>query len=410
MKSQMLIIFIAIVFVGCNTKKQPEGQTLDPVVEQKLPEGSIPIHFNGHIYFKGTIDSLQGNYLFDTGADNLYLDQVYYDENAWGFADVSQAMIGGAGTQMESVPLIKDEISFSIDSSGSFSTSWVAVLKLKEILGDYIDGLLGWEIFKGSILEIDYDDEYVRVYHSLDSLNLTAYAKIPMTNEQNRFYLPLDVQINPTMRIKGDFLLDLGSGGSIGFTSTAASRYGMNGMSNPKALCYTKYGGIGGDGAYYSFIADSMYIGGCPLGNILVTYSLNKKGALSSQRHNGLLGNDVLKNFDILIDFINEDLYLKPNTFYGADLDDIPTLGFGYVNRSRTLKAWVVSSMYKDSNAEKSGLRIDDHIIQVNGKSILDITYGEESQIFEDQETVDLVVIRDGVETLHISFEKKRVF
>ena len=42
-------------------------------------------------------------------------------------------------------------------------------------------------------------------------------------------------------------------------------------------------------------------------------YNVDKSGALASDKHYGLLGNKIYERFDVLIDFLNNDMYLKPN-------------------------------------------------------------------------------------------------
>lgn len=411
MKIQTLFLLLfALSFFSCNTKTQEKDQAKLMVLETVVAEEIIPVHIFGHIYIEGMVDSIKGNYLFDTGAHNLYFDQVFYDESGIKFSEVSKGIIGGAGTGKESVPLIMDKVSVDIDPFGTYTTSMVPVLKLKEILGDFVDGILGLDLFYESILEINYEDKYMKTYNSIDSIDLSGYKKIPISIEKRRLYIPLEVQVNDELRVKGEFLLDLGAGGSISFTSPTANKYQMEKMKNPKARYYTKYGGVGGEGESYSFQGNGVDIAGFSLDTVAMGFSLNKEGALSSERHSGLVGNKVFKNFHLVLDFINRNLYLKPNSSFGTDLGKESSLGFSFTNRSKTLQAWMVTGMYVDSNAEKSGLKIDDHITHVNGKTVLDVPFGEENKLFEGKESVELVVVRNENETLTIRFDKKDVY
>jgi len=68
------------------------------------------------------------------------------------------------------------------------------------------------------------------------------------------------------------------------------------------------------------------------------------------------------------------------------------------------MDAWIVTGLYRNCNAEKAGLKIDDKIIAVNGTSVKQITYESQKGFWDDLTSVNLAVKR-GVEQMEIKFK-----
>ncbi len=231
MKHKLTTIFLAgiLVFGSCKDKN-----------EIQIPYGAFPIVYKGHLYIKGLADSVKGNFVFDTGAYNLYYDSTYYADNGFKYENTFNAMLPGAGSTPQKVIVVKDTVEFRFGEY-LYKTSIVPVLQLKPILGDFADGILGMEYFYNSILEINYEKEYMKIHSSIDSINLEGFTKIKMNKTNNKLFLPLDVIINDTINIAGEYQIDFGSGGAVSLTSSASEMYKLRDNIVNKAAYYTKY-------------------------------------------------------------------------------------------------------------------------------------------------------------------------
>jgi len=394
MKNRVTILITASLFLLASCSSNTE--------EYQLPENAFPIIYRSHLYIKGEVDSIIGNYVFDTGASGLYFDTTFYSSNYFKYSNVLDAKVPGAGTTLQDIIVIRDTVDF-LFGSDYYQTAFVPVLNLKPILGDYIDGILGLEYFLESVLEINYEHEYMRRLQSIDSLDLSDYTRIKIKNEENRLYIPLSVQINDSITIAGNYQLDFGAGGNITFTSSAANTYNLHNNIDKKTPYYTKYGGVGGESSMYSFRAASVQIGDFAFDDVTMNFSSDKSGALASNKHLGLLGNGIYDRFHVFIDFKNNDFYLKPNSKYNEPFE-FSRLGFSYVDRNQTMDAWIVTGLYSGSNAEKQGLKIDDKIISVNGISIHDISYESQKEFFKELSNIVLTLTRNK-ELINISFD-----
>lgn len=387
-----ILLVLVIAATSCTNKKQAIP----------LPDNAFPIVYHGHLYVKGDADSIQGNFVFDTGASNFYYDSTYFAGNEYFYTDYFSALLPGAGATPQKVEVIKDTVTFEFGEH-LYRTNIVPILQLKPILGDFADGILGMEYFYGSVLEINYEREYMCLYRSLDSIDTLGYDKIKLSKKGNRLFIPLQVNINDSLSIAGEYQVDFGCGGSVVLTSATTRKYNLSENIKNKTAYFTKYGGVGGESSSYDFRTESVQIGDFEFANVCMDFSIDKSGALSSNKHLGLLGNGIYERFNVFIDFINNDMYLKPNGKYEEPFE-FSKLSFSYVDRNKTMDAWIVTGLYRNCNAEKAGLKIDDKIIAVNGTSVKQITYESQKGFWDDLTSVNLAVKR-GVEQMEIKFK-----
>ncbi len=378
-------LVILLVMVSCSNYEQKE----------QIPEDAFPIVYHSHLYVKGLADGHHGNFVFDTGASNFYYDSTYFSGNDYPYTNFFSAKLPGAGSTPQSVEVISDTVSFKFGNN-LYQTKIVPILKLKPILGDFADGILGMEYFYNSVLEINYEHEYMRRFQSIDSVDVSDYSKIKLIKEGNRLFIPLKTRINDSIIIDGNYQLDFGSGGAVSLTSSTASKYNLVDNIEHKTPYYTKYGGVGGESSSYSFRAASISVGGFIFKDVVMDFSSDKSGAMASNQHFGLLGNKIYERFNVFIDFTNNDIYLKPNSKF-EDVFEFSKLGFSYVDRNQTMNAWIVTGFYRGSNAEKAGLKIDDRIIAVNGIDIQQIPYESQKEFFKELSKVSLTINRNDL-------------
>ncbi len=387
----ILLLIGILSFVSCKQKK-----------ENEIPKEAFRITYKGHLYIKGEADSIKGNYVFDTGASNLYYDSTYYAKNGFKYENTFTAYLPGVGITPQKVEVIKDTVEFRFGEN-LYKTSMIPILRLKPILGDIADGILGMEYFYNSILEINYEKEYMKTHSNIDSVELKGWSKIKLTKRNNRLYIPLEVVIKDTINVRGDYLLDFGSGRTVSFTSSTSEKYKFKNNIENKVAYFTKYGGVGGESSRYDFFASKLKIGEFVFENVVMDFSVDTVGVMASNKHLGLLGNEIYERFFVYIDFINNDLYLKPNSKYHK-LFESSRLGFSYIDRSQTLKSWIVTGLYSSSSAEEKGLLIDDKIISINGVSVENINYESQESFFKSIDIVKLKVERNN-RLIEVNFE-----
>ncbi len=393
-----LFITVLLLMGGCAGGENKNAES-EPIIS-KIPENAIPIKYHdGRIYFTCITDGVEGLYLFDTGADGLIFDSTFYSERPFDHKKIVQTMLPGVGTGgFQQTRAVYDTVNIDF-SNLNLKTNIVPIVDLKIIAGDKIDGVIGASFFINSVLVINFEKEYIQVLDCISGVDISGFSKIPMKVEQNRTNIPISVEIDDEVRITGDIVLDTGSPGTINLTSDMASRHNLELIVKDKTKLYRKYGGISGESSGYVFYSNSFQISDLGLQDVIIEYSLDKSGSLANRKGDeiGLLGTGILDKYDVIIDFSNSNLYLKQNSNI-KPIFEMSKLGFTFVDRRETLGGLIVTGFYAGSNAEASGLKIDDRIITINHKDVAKIDIENYNDFIGDNQAVALGIVRDQAE------------
>lgn len=375
---------------------------------QAKAQDKIPFDYYGHLYLKGSLNGAPSYFVFDTGAHNLYIDSCYYAESGLKFTNLGNASLPGAGTKNQQVKVVRDKLSYAFPGN-VYEPTYGVIFSLRPILGDYADGIIGKDYFDRHCLEIDYEEGCMKKYSSISEADLTGFKKLQGKNIRGKLHFPLTVKVSDDITITDYFMLDLGSGGTLNINSPVAVKHNFENKISRKVRAYTTQGGVGGNSQSYAFVIPEVDVAGYTFKDVDVSYSLDKAGALSSDKYAGLLGNGILERFTIIIDFTKHCLYLKPNKSFG-DPFDFSSLGFFFANRFKDAGGyWMVNGFYEGLPAEKSGIKTGDKIREVNNVEVKNISSIEKAKEILKSDTLNLKIERpDG--PLHLTVVRQNLF
>ncbi|OFX37045.1 MAG: hypothetical protein A2X08_12050 [Bacteroidetes bacterium GWA2_32_17] len=394
MRQILLLSIITITLFACENAPKKVITNDNQVKNFIYPKNATPIVYIGYIFIQGKADNVKGNFLLDLGTDNLHFDSLFFSENIFDYKNIKNIKLWGIGNSFQRATLIKDTVNFQFNKN-NYKTSNVLINNLKPIGGDFVDGLIGIDYFKQGVLEINYHNKYIIIYQSIDSVDVSDYKLVSIKKIENYFCMQMEVKINDSVTIKGNFIIDTGMPFSA-LTNYVAQKNNLDKKVERKVRYYTKYGGIGGESSGFDFIADSLQISNFHLKNVNLSFSVDKSGILAGGEYLGIIGNNILERFDIIIDFKKSNLYLKPNeNFYKPFISN--RLGFFYIDRGKTMGGWIVTGLSEKSEAEKKGLKIDDKIISVNGIPIEKIPFETQEDYFKKIDKVKLLVKSAGI-------------
>lgn len=349
---------------------------------------SIDIEYNGHIYVKTILNnSVIGSFVYDTGAPEMIIDNSFKNSNNLVFKKEEYTKMNGIGNETKTVKVIYDTISYNIGDRMNLSSK-TFLLDLKSILGQKVDGILGFKSFENRIHKIDYVNKKI-----LFSKNHKNHEVVKMYFEDDKIFLPINYTIE-NKEYKGKFLLDLGSSVTILNSS--------NKISTDFGSEFEAIGGVGGKTKGRTIFIDEFKLGNLSVYSYPIDVSNDEKGALSSFKYDGILGNDILDDFDIIIDLKGKNFYLKPNVknnkhkkyFYKS---------FSFIDRTNVDHSWLVSYIFINTDAYRKGLRLNDKIIAIDGVSVEKLNTLEFYKSLKIDQELELTIIRDG-DSFNINF------
>jgi len=170
-----------------------------------------------------------------------------------------------------------------------------------------MDGRFGWNLFEGRQVEIDYDRHLLIIHSRLPSA-LKGYVRSKMEFARSFPYIKGTFEI-ANKKYTGNFSMDTGSDQAIILDSIWVSKQNF-----PKDLKLIRSSVLRDPrGVKYEtriVLSPLFKLNGFGLANI-PTLLLPGKNPAGFELN--FLGNDLLKRFNMILDFENDYVYLKPN-------------------------------------------------------------------------------------------------
>jgi hypothetical protein len=313
-------------------------------------------------------------------------------------------------------------------------------------LGVLVHGIIGYDLFKDFVVEINYNSKYIRL-HKPDSFKPKSSKKwknIPIDINRKKPFIKAKVAINEK-EIPLQLLIDTGSSDALWLFENSDE-----GLIPDKDLYFIDYLGRGLSGSVYGKRSKvkKFQLGNFNLldANVAFPDSASIDVTRIYKDRNGSLGGDVLKRFNLFFDYTNKMLHLKKNGFYkdaftynnsGIVLEhngsmfvkqniEVPTASGlntdtnssaavkikNFINHIMVLKpAYKIVELRELSNAYVSGLRIGDILIVINGKFAYNYKLSELNSILHGKtgKTIRVKVERNG-KTLSFKFKLGNAF
>lgn len=328
----------------------------------------IPFEFqHDYIILKVKVDDkITLRFMFDTGAEHIILFEKYIGD-LLGFEYDDKIKILGSDLTQEVGALISRNVSIKLKNTDPVIRDVLVLernyLKLEELTGIDLDGILGAGCFKNLVVRIDYKKKKLILYHPDSFVQQDTEAQeISLSIEQQKPYFSSKVvnQDNDTLMLK--LLLDTGA--ALAFLLNTDSH---ENLQLPSKVIKGNLGlGIGGFIEGYLGKIPEFNMGDFRFSNILTNFQLIDSSMLEivEFRRNGLVGNTLLSRFEVTIDYMRKKLYLKPRKNFDKafeyDKSGLFLLAYG-----ENLDQFIVNYVVEGSPAQDAGILKGDIIKKV---------------------------------------------
>ncbi len=298
-------------------------------------------------------DSL--TFILDTGSGGISLDSatatrlklttILSDRTIRGIAGIRQVRF--VYNQSLHLPGLQvDSLNFHVNDYDVLTSAY----------GEKIDGIIGYSFLSRYIVKIDYDSSRIHVF-----------TKGTMKYPKGGFLLkPLLVNI-PIMQgnVRDDreltsrFYFDTGAGMCLLLSSDFVSD---SIFIRPRRKWYaTQAEGLGGKAPMKQGVVKQLKVGPYRFRNV-PTYIFEDEYNVTSYPYlGGLIGNDLLRRFNIIINYDKRDIYMMPNTHF-KDIFDYSYTGLGMYVIDGEIQ---VVDIMPGSPAELAGFKSGDVILAV---------------------------------------------
>jgi hypothetical protein len=277
-------LLLLLLLASCMPKQQNETKS-----SQKSIFDEIHMECNQRNFYTPQLDavvndSLQYKVIFDTGFPST-------------FFTASDSLKGVLKKTTASVQIGKSRMQMGVDFMESYRGSIFDVFGKNTLL-------LGWEFFKGRVIELSFEKQFIRVYKNLP--DVTDYTKIKITiSPTSHLAIPIQVVLQGKTMDDSVFI-DTGNNLYASFSAELVQKYGLNTAGAYRGKAMTNVGLYSG----FSLPIDTLKIGSLHIANKNMTAAFRPK--TMSRQVGGLLGVKSLQNFSVILDLIHNELYLKP--------------------------------------------------------------------------------------------------
>ena len=378
-------------------------------------EVSIPFEYvNGFIIVNLTLNNkLPLKFLLDTGAQHTLitkkeiadiLDFEYKKEFKIVGADMKRALIANLVT----------EVSFRV---GEFEFDNQAVLVLdedyflfEEMTGMNIHGILGGGFLRNFVLEIDYNRKKITFYSpAFYSPPTRKFLELPINVENNKPFVQSDIFFPNLEKLKGaKLLVDSGAGITMMLDVESNSKVQIPANAIPGNIG----SGLGGDLLGFVGLIPKIKISEIEITNIPANFQVIENDTFDVNRiyRNGLIGNQILDRFKLIIDYRREKLYLQPNKTLNKPFD-LDKSGISVIATGANLRKFLIQSVLKASPAGEVGLEPGDQILSINRiyHKFLSLNGIIKKLKRKEGKKIRMLIKRDGVKQ-KVKFELKNLF
>lgn len=190
-----------------------------------------------------------------------------------------------------------------------------------ELTGHDTDGRFGWNFFKDKVVEINYYKKLL-IIHSILPENIeenSKFTKLAIKFYEDLFLIESEIKQN-SISNKDLFLFDTGYQRTVMLDNDLLKQ---GKFPTEKMKFIKKVIMKGAQGNEIPVITSNLKvlkIGTCKLKNVPVQQITTNKPLKNKNIH--ILGNEVLKRFNMFLDFQNNFVYLKPNYLFKENYID----------------------------------------------------------------------------------------
>ncbi|OFX83426.1 MAG: hypothetical protein A2W99_12550 [Bacteroidetes bacterium GWF2_33_16] len=350
----------------------------------------IPFEYRlGLPIIKVSINGKSYDFLFDTGAINVISEELSK------IPGINTSFIKivrdsqGAKSKLKSVKI--DSILIGNAAFSNISAVVADLSKSVEISCLHIDGIIGSDLMKLAIWQIDYENQLITCTKDKSLLEIpkkhnTIKFKTTSTGKQY-------VDIILENQVEKSLTFDTGSNGGYSCSKKTYKKLVKNNSILIKNLGYgSKNSGLYGrenpDTTFYVLIND-FEIGNLALKNIPVQFKQNGSRTI---------GNEFLKNYRVIIDWKAREIILIPNHNKEYDFSRWKSFGFSpYLEDNKFFVGFIV----KGSSADEQGLKLGDQIIEINSYDYSRVPLEDycdfiSNSIFSESDSISISILREN--------------
>jgi hypothetical protein len=302
----LVILSIILLYIG-NLHAQEEFVQAPAKLLTRFP---FVLLNGGIIVLKAKVDNSADslNFVLDTGSGGISLDSTTVSDLGFTVSKSSRTIRGIAGLRL---------VDFVYDHTLRLKGLDVPHLDfhindyelLSSVYGVRIDGIIGFSFLRRFIVKVNYDDMTIEVY----SPGIFKYPRGGYLLHPDFSNLPLfTAMLKDNRDVTERFIFDSGAGLCLLLSKDFVEDSSI--IKKTRPIYTTQAEGLGGKKIMQLTVVKEVRIGPYKFKQVPVHIFDDEYNVTTYPLLGGLIGNDLLRRFNLIINYPEQRIYLKPNT------------------------------------------------------------------------------------------------
>lgn len=326
-------------------------------VAKKITRIPFTIISGGTVIIKAQFEDYKDslNFILDTGSGGISLDSSTVELIGLESSKSQRVIRGIAGSRkvnfvykksIKFTGLTVDSLDFHINNYEILTSSY----------GVKVDGVIGLSFLRRYIVQLNYDEKWIEVY-TPGKIN---YPKGGHLLHPKFIGLPvIPTTIKDNVLSNSDFIFDTGAGLNMLLSEDYVKDSTI--INRKRKLYVTQAEGLGGKKVMNTTVVKSISVGPYKFRWVPIYIFKDDYNITNYPRMGGVIGNDILRRFNTIINYPSKEIYIKPNTHFQDDFDYSYT-GLGLYQYFDAIR---VEDVVENSPGDKAGFKPNDIIISV---------------------------------------------
>jgi hypothetical protein len=338
-------------------------------------QADLPVQLVNNLVF---VSARVGNseplsFILDTGASATVLNRTVAERLGLDLQASQDARTGGGSVQTASAA----GITLSVGNVSLPNVTIVAIdlTGLNTGLGRPVDGILGYDIFRRYVVEIDYAAATLRLHDPAEYRYAGEGDMVTIFVEDQIPFVQVQVLRPSGGAADAKVEFDTGQTGAMTLVEPYVDTHHLVAAQQPTLRIRP--------GAILSgrVTAEVVRTAGFRLGQFLmknpvVTVAPDAEGAGVSGETVGLLGGEALRRFTVIVDYSRSRIILEANAQLDAPMEfDVSGMSLGAVSADPSM--YRVRTLIEQSPATEAGVAVDDLLIAIDATPVRAVTLND---------------------------------
>lgn len=330
-------------------------------------------------------------FAFDTGAGSTVLDKNYLE--------IAGVTLTG---EKEEMATSMNVVQVDISNNNKINVNGLAISGIKFYIeslshltpspeGEKVAGVIGYDLMKNYVTYINHENNYIELYPKGTQLYPKAkqLSIFLYESELPAFHATIQTESGKTFPVR--LIFDSGASFTSSLNTSFIIKHNMEQELKVKIQVPVIGGAQSSASVNYLSSLKQISFADYSFNHVPVNFSTSISGASASDSIDGVIGFDLIKLFNVVLDYEHKFVKLIPNKYYHSAFD-FNLIG---VNLRTVNNQVVVAGVMEFSPAKSAGIKEGDVVLSVDGKTFA--TSAEMRNYLRDSyDTKMFVVQRDG--------------